>query len=72
MSENTAPEVTIGKLEIMLQAIDVASSRGAFRANEMGQIGTAYDKVSAFVNVAKEAANAAPAAAAEEEITEKE
>lgn len=44
-----AAELTVTDLTAIKQIIDVASSRGAFRANEMAVVGTTYNKLEAFL-----------------------
>lgn len=44
-----AAELTVTDLSAIKQIIDVASSRGAFRANEMAVVGTTYNKLEAFL-----------------------
>ena len=60
--ENTT-ELTINDLNAMKVIIDIASSRGAFKPNEMVAVGQTYTKLTAFLeNVAQQqAANPAPA-----------
>ena len=60
--ENTT-ELTINDLNAMQVIIDIASSRGAFKPNEMVAVGQTYTKLTAFLeNVAQQqAANPAPA-----------
>jgi hypothetical protein len=57
----TAPDLSIGDLKNLATIIDVASTRGAFRANEMATVGVMYNKLQAFL--AK--VTPAPAATAE-------
>ena len=45
-----APELTVTDLNAIKQIIDVASSRGAFKPNEMAVIGTTYNKLELFLN----------------------
>ena len=49
--ENTTqpPQLTIADLSSIKQIMDAASTRGAFRAEEMTHIGQVYDKLSAFL-----------------------
>ncbi len=48
---NTADnDLNINDLNAMKQIIDLASSRGAFKANEMVAIGTVYNKLSNFLS----------------------
>lgn len=47
-------ELTIGDLNAMKAIIDVASTRGAFKAAEMEMVGKTFNKLSAFLdNAAK-------------------
>lgn len=49
-------ELTINDLNAMKTIIDIASSRGAFKPNEMVAVGQTYTKLSAFLEqVAKQA-----------------
>ena len=41
--------------------IDVASQRGAFKANEMQAVGTTYNKLEAFLNIIQAQQQAAAA-----------
>lgn len=43
-------ELTVNDLNALKQIIDVASSRGAFKPNEMTTIGTVYNKLETFLN----------------------
>jgi hypothetical protein len=64
--ENKAQEAQAGSVELTLQdlgalraVIDVASQRGAFKANEMAAVGTVYNKLAGFLDaVAKQAQEA--------------
>ena len=42
-------QITIADLDMIKNIIDLASSRGAFRAAEMKQVGEVYDKLAAFL-----------------------
>jgi hypothetical protein len=59
--EQAAPaaDLTVQDLTAIKQIIDVASSRGAFKANEMAVVGQTYNKLEAFLNAV--AAQNAPA-----------
>jgi hypothetical protein len=49
--------ITVADLNLLKNIIDLASTRGAFQASEMTQIGTVYDKLTAFLEaVATQAA----------------
>lgn len=50
-----APELTVNDLNALKQIIDVASSRGAFKANEMAVVGTVYNKLESFLAVVAQA-----------------
>jgi hypothetical protein len=43
-------ELTVTDLAGLKTIIDVASQRGAFKANEMLSVGTVYNKLEAFLN----------------------
>jgi hypothetical protein len=44
--------ITIADLDMLKQIIDVACSRGAFKGEELSQIGTVYNKLTTFLNLA--------------------
>ena len=44
-------QITISDLDALKNLINVACGRGAFRADEMTQIGTLYDKLETFLTV---------------------
>ena len=48
--EAQAPEVNIGDFGAILQIIDVASTRGAFKGAELSSVGAIRDRVAAFVD----------------------
>jgi len=43
-------ELTVQDLSALRAIIDVASQRGAFKANEMATVGVTYNKLEAFLN----------------------
>jgi hypothetical protein len=45
-----APDLTINDLQNIRTIIDVASRRGAFSGAELTSVGTAFDKLNAFLN----------------------
>ena len=49
MEEETHSQITIADIAMLKQIVEVASSRGAFRAEELSQVGAVYDRVSAWV-----------------------
>ena len=42
--------VNLSDLGLLLQIVDVATQRGAFRGNELSQVGAVYDKLNAFLS----------------------
>lgn len=44
------PTLTIADLQLIAQVIDLASSRGAFRAGEFEQVGAVYTKLTGFLS----------------------
>lgn len=76
MSEETTqtetqeePKVTLNDLQLLAQVVDLASSRGAFRGNELTQVGAVYDKLTGFLNHVAEKQKAEAEAAEETEET---
>ena len=57
-------EITIADLGLLKTIIDLASTRGAFRAAEMKEVGEVYNKLTAFLE-----AVVAQAKAQEESLT---
>jgi hypothetical protein len=45
----TNPELTVNDLNAMKVIIDIASSRGAFKPNEMVAVGQTYTKLTTFL-----------------------
>ena len=43
-------EITITDLNLLKDIVDLASTRGAFRAAEMKEIGEVYDKLTSFLD----------------------
>jgi len=56
---NDPVELTIQDLATIRSIIDAASQRGAFKTNEMVTVGTAYNKLDAFLNAVAERQNEA-------------
>ena len=55
MPQQESNDLTISDLNAMRTIIDIASSRGAFKPNEMVAVGQTYNKLSAFLDtVAKQ------------------
>jgi hypothetical protein len=58
-TQEPANELNINDLNAMKVIIDIASSRGAFKPNEMVAVGQTYAKLTAFLDqVAKQAEGA--------------
>lgn len=49
-AQPSGAELTVQDLAAIKQIIDVASSRGAFKPNEMAVVGTTYNKLEAFLS----------------------
>lgn len=70
MSEQKqAPELTITDLQNVRAVIDIAATRGAFKAAEMAAVGNVFNKLDTFLN-AVVPAQAAPTEAASQEQPE--
>lgn len=50
--------ITVSDLTNARAIIDLASSRGAFRANELSSVGAVYDKLNSFLNSIEQQASA--------------
>lgn len=61
-AQQEAAELNINDLTAMKTIIDIASSRGAFKPNEMMAVGQTYNKLSAFLDAVAKQAEAAKAA----------
>jgi len=48
-AQQTVTDLSIGDLKNLATIIDVASTRGAFRANEMATVGLMYNKLQGFL-----------------------
>ena len=59
--------ISLRDLDQIAQIIDLATTRGAFRGQELATIGALYDKLATFLNSVKEQQEAAKAAAEAEE-----
>jgi|TARA_X000001036_G_C20446690_1_gene711582 hypothetical protein len=60
MAAPTATEASslgVQDLQNCAQIIDIAMSRGAFRANEAAQVGAVYNKIDAFIKSVAETQN---------------
>ena len=47
--ENSTPQIGIVDLQNAVRIIDAAAERGAFKGNELTAVGTARDKLAAFL-----------------------
>lgn len=63
-------QLSIGDLKNLATVIDVASTRGAFRANEMAMVGMVYNKLQAFLAKVAPAEDKKPADATDEKKEE--
>lgn len=63
---NASAELTVQDLSALRQIIDVATQRGAFKANELAVVGNTYNKLEQFLN----AVQAAQARSAPEQQTD--
>ena len=46
-----APEsIGLQDLQLLAQIVDLSTQRGAFRGNELTQVGSVFDKLTAFLN----------------------
>jgi len=43
-------QITVADLALLRNLVEVASSRGAFKADELSTVGQVYDKLNAFLN----------------------
>ncbi len=49
-SERVVPDsISLNDLQVLLQIVDLASQRGAFRGAELTQVGAIFDKLNAFL-----------------------
>lgn len=62
-------QINVADLALIRNLIEVASSRGAFKADELTTVGQVYDKLNTFLNRLVEEAEAAEKAAAEGNTT---
>lgn len=47
--EQKGPELTVTDLQNIRSIIDIAATRGAFKANEMAAVGTVFNKLDIFL-----------------------
>ena len=67
--DQEVPEsIGLQDLQLLANIVDLASQRGAFRGNELSQVGAVFDKLSTFLNyVAQQQAEAQDAESVDEE-----
>lgn len=54
-TERTVPDsISLNDLQVLLQIVDLASQRGAFRGAELTQVGAIFDKLNAFLTFISE------------------
>jgi hypothetical protein len=71
LTNNTS--LTVTDLIVLRNVIDLAASRGAFRANELTSVGEVFDKLALFVDtVVKLAEEAEEASTRDEESSDEE
>jgi hypothetical protein len=61
------PALSLEELNMLMQIVDLAVQRGAFRGNEISQVGAVYDKLNAFLGAVAQANQPAEGEAPEEE-----
>lgn len=49
------PALSLEELNMLMQIVDLAVQRGAFRGNEISQVGAVYDKLNAFLGAVAQA-----------------
>lgn len=54
-----APDLNLNDLLAMRNLIDVVTTRGAFKANELSSVGVLFDKLNAFLEAAQKQATPA-------------
>ena len=59
MENNTQIQITVADLDALRTIVDLAAQRGAFRGEELQQVGSVYDKLTTFLNSVIEQAKAA-------------
>lgn len=65
-SEANGPEsISLQDLGLLAQIVDLATQRGAFRGNELSQVGGIYDKLTSFLTAVQEQQDANAEAAGE-------
>lgn len=65
--EQKTPELTVTDLQNIRAIIDIAATRGAFKANEMAAVGTVFNKLDVFLAAVVPAQQAEQAKAEQEQ-----
>ena len=52
------PALSLEELNMLMQIVDLAVQRGAFRGNEASQVGAVFDKLSSFLGAVAQAQQA--------------
>lgn len=48
--ESSAPDgISLNELQLLANIVDLATQRGAFRGNELSQVGAVYDRLTSFL-----------------------
>jgi hypothetical protein len=67
----SVPEsISLQDLQVLLQIVDLASSRGAFRGAELTQVGAIFDKLNTFLSFIAEQQKARDEEAAKQAVKE--
>ncbi len=70
-TEKAVPDsISLNDLQVLLQIVDLASQRGAFRGAELTQVGAIFDKLNAFLTFIAEQQKARDEATEEEATKE--
>ena len=48
--EQADTSISLQDLQVLANIVDLATQRGAFRGNELSQVGAVFDKLSAFLS----------------------
>ena len=49
-TEDAAPDLNVNDLNALRSIVDIATTRGAFKANELEAVGKTYNKLNAFLD----------------------
>lgn len=60
------PQLSIADLQVLAKIIELATSRGAFRAAELSQIGMSFDKLAKFLTFVEQSQKEAKPAESKE------